>query len=107
MTHLLATAVAAASSNKSTAAPASTTWVDWSAAWRIVVYGLLFGACLPAVFAIGLRALSLPPSGGMVVASSDDDRVYGGNPLGLVAAVLCFAVVLAAIVWGIYFIVEG
>ena len=56
----------------------------------------------PAVFAIGLRALSLPPSGGMVVAASDDDRVYGGNPLGLIAAVLCFAVVLAAIAWGIY-----
>ncbi len=38
----------------------------------------------------------------MVVAASDDDRVYGGNPLGLIAAVLCFAVVLAAIAWGIY-----
>jgi hypothetical protein len=46
--------------------------------------------------------LSLPLSRGMVVAASNDDRVYGGNPFGLVAAVVCFAVVLAAIAWGIY-----
>ncbi len=81
------------------------TWINLHALWKIVVLGLLCGAGLPAVFAIGLRSLSLPPTG--VAASADDDRVYGGNPLGLIGGVVCFAVVLAAIGYGIYFIVKG
>jgi len=53
------------------------------------------------------RVASLPgSSGGSSAAVADDERTYGGNPLGLVVAVLCFAIVLAAIAWGIYFIVH-
>jgi hypothetical protein len=33
--------------------------------------------------------------------------VYGGNPVGLAVAVVCFAVILAAIGYGIYLIVAG
>ena len=80
-------------------------WIDLHALWRIVVVGLICGAGLPAVFALGLKALG---SGG-------DDAVDGGggavtatrSPVGVVAAAVCFAVVLAAIGWGIYLIVDG
>jgi hypothetical protein len=79
-------------------------WIDLHALWKIVVIGLLCGAGLPALFAIGLRALSLPGSGRTV--SADSDQIVGGNPVAIAAAVLCFAVVLAAIGWGIYLIVS-
>jgi hypothetical protein len=82
-------------------------WINLSALWKIVVIGLLAGAGLPALFAIGLRALALRPAGAGAGADADpnNDKVVGGNPVGLVAAVVCFAVVLAAIGWGIYSIV--
>lgn len=95
-------------------------WVNLSALWRIVVIGLLTGAGLPALFAVGLRALGagsrVPATagapvgrtgGGAAGAPASDDRIVGGSPLGLAAAVVCFAVVLGAIGWGIYFIVNG
>jgi hypothetical protein len=82
-------------------------WINLTALWQIVVVGLLAGAGLPALFAVGLRALSL--RGGRVAPAGDgeSDRVIGGSPVGLAAAVLCFAIVLAAIGWGIYFIVTS
>jgi hypothetical protein len=81
-------------------------WIDLHAIWRIVVVGLLAGAGLPALFALGLRALSAGPRTA-TVNGADDDRVYGGHPLGLIVAALCFAVVLAAIGLGIYSIVNS
>ncbi|MFC1401579.1 MULTISPECIES: hypothetical protein [Streptacidiphilus] len=87
-------------------------WINLHALWQIVVIGLLAGAGLPALFAVGLRALSLPGGGGAAAAATagaedDDDRVIGGSTLGLAVAVLCFAVVLAAVGWGIYLIVAA
>jgi hypothetical protein len=101
-------------------------WIDLHALWQIVVVGLLAGAGLPAVFAVGLRALSLPGTHALAAdvnserinsertnserASSEDtssERIVGGSPVGIAAAVLCFAIVLAAVGWGIYFIVAG
>ncbi|MGH6656241.1 MAG: hypothetical protein ACRDVE_13675, partial [Actinocrinis sp.] len=69
------------------------------------------GAGLPALFAIGLRALSLgaTPSGGGGGGGGGEGgpaAPAARNPLGLVIAVICFAVVLAAIGWGIYSIVD-
>jgi len=40
-------------------------------------------------------------------AGADSGHVYGGNPVGLVAAGVCFAVILAAIGYGIYLIVSS
>jgi hypothetical protein len=81
-------------------------WINLNALWKIIVLGLVFGAGLPALFAVGLRSLSIPRPGSSV-ASGDDDQVYAGNPAGLVVAALCFAIILAAIGYGIYFIVKG
>jgi hypothetical protein len=80
-------------------------WIDGTALWQIVLLGLVAGAGLPALFAVGLRALALPGRGGNAAAGSD--RIAGGNPLGKAVAVVCFAVVLAAIGWGIWAIFEA
>jgi hypothetical protein len=80
-------------------------WIDGTALWQIVLLGLIAGAGLPALFAVGLRALALPGRGG--TASAGSDRVVGGSPLGKAVAVVCFAVVLAAIGWGIWAIYEA
>ncbi len=81
-------------------------WINLHALWQIVVIGLLAGAGLPALFAVGLVALTQPARGAAPLAA-DTDRIVGGNPISTAAAVLCFAVVLAAIGWGIYIIVNG
>jgi hypothetical protein len=57
---------------------------------------------LPALFALGLRALGTPGKGHVTVS---DDELVRGNPAGIVIATVCIAVVLAAIGYGIYIIV--
>lgn len=58
--------------------------------WQVVLAGLLFGAGLPAIFALGMRSLAF-------------GRGDGGRAqlLGRAGAVTCFAVVLIAIIAGI------
>jgi hypothetical protein len=86
-------------------------WIDLTALWQIVVVGLLAGAGLPALFAIGLLALNM--SGGARAktagadAGGDSDAIVGGSVLGMVLAAICFLIVLAAIGWGIYAIYEA
>jgi hypothetical protein len=79
-------------------------WIDLKAVWEILVVGLLAGAGLPALFAIGIRALGMPGKGHVAVA---DDEIVGGNPAGIAIAVVCFAIVLAAIGFGVYIIVAS
>jgi hypothetical protein len=81
-------------------------WINLSALWQIVVVGLLCGAGLPAVFAVGVRALATPTRSERV-SQEPLTRAYGGNPTGAVVASLCFMVVIAAIAWAIYLIVSG
>jgi hypothetical protein len=106
-------------------------WINLTALWKIVVIGLLAGAGLPALFALGLRALSprtqaagaaagagagtapigdggegIGSSGSGTSAAGDGQTVSSG-PLGIAVAGLCFLVVLAAIGWGIYSIVHN
>jgi hypothetical protein len=75
-------------------------WINLTAIWKIVGYGLIAGAGLPALFAVGLYALSRGPK--TQTAGADSDVVVGGNPLGIAAAAICFLIILAAIGWGIY-----
>jgi hypothetical protein len=80
-------------------------WINLTALWKIIVIGLLAGAGLPALFAIGLRALNTRPQA--TSAEGDGQVAVSGGVLGMAAAALCFAVVLAAIGWGIYSIVHN
>ena len=75
-------------------------WINLTALWKILVFGLVAGAGLPALFAVGLYSLSKGPK--TQTAGADSDVVIGGNPAGMLVAALCFLVVLAAIGWGIY-----
>jgi hypothetical protein len=79
-------------------------WIDYKALWEIVVIGLLAGAGLPAIFALGLRALAVPAKGH---PRTSDDQVVGGNPAWIAVAAACFLIVLGAIGYGIYIIVAS
>ena len=96
-------------------------WINLTALWQIVVVGLLAGAGLPAIFAVGLRFLNMPAAGvatagagagvdghhHAVAGHEGEETVYGGNTMGLAVACVCFAIILAAIGYGIYLIVAG
>jgi hypothetical protein len=85
-------------------------WINLTALWKIIVFGLIAGAGLPALFAGGLYALSLGPRGARVAtagggsgdAGGDSDVLVGGSVLGMVLAAIAFLIVLAAIGWSVY-----
>ncbi|WP_194924755.1 hypothetical protein [Catenulispora pinisilvae] len=79
-------------------------WINLNALWKIVVIGLLMGAGLPALFAVGLRALV--PRGG-TVGGTEAGAAASPALLGKLIAGLCFAAILAAMAWGIYSIVHN
>lgn len=75
--------------------------------WQVVLVGLLLGAGLPAIFAFGLKALSVgeAPDG---AAADGTTTVATARPVAAtVAAIVCFAVVVIAIVAGILFIMKS
>jgi hypothetical protein len=80
-------------------------WIDGPAVGEIIGVGLLAGAGLPVLFAYGIKALGTPAKGHIGQAGSDD--LVGDNPAGIAVAVVCFAIVLAAIGYGIYIIVAS
>jgi hypothetical protein len=87
----------------------SSSWINWAALGKILGVGLLAGAGLPALFALGLKVISprgedeIVLSGGAATSATQ----VKANPVALGVGVLCFAFVLAAIGYGIYIIVNG
>jgi hypothetical protein len=91
-------------------------WINLSALWKIVVFGLIAGAGLPTLFAAGLYSLSRGPrvqtagprvqtagaSGQAAGAGPDSEVLVGGSVAGMIGAAVCFLIVLAAIGWGVY-----
>jgi hypothetical protein len=80
-------------------------WINLTALWKIVVFGLIAGAGLPALFAGGLYALSQGPRTARTAGADgggDSDVLIGGSIIGMVLAALAFLIILAAIGWGIY-----
>ena len=77
-------------------------WIDFHALLKIVLIGLAAGAGLPAIFAIGLRTLAPPHRADAAAAGTVTTA-----PANVAAAGLCFAIVLAAVGYGIYLIVAG
>jgi hypothetical protein len=72
------------------------------AAWKVLLAGLVLGAGLPAVFAVGVRSLAWGTGGTAEVAVDSEP-----HPIGRVLAVLCFAVVLAGIALGLTIIMAA
>ncbi|HEY7276243.1 MAG TPA: hypothetical protein VH594_09765 [Trebonia sp.] len=81
-------------------------WINLTALWKIIVFGLIAGAGLPALFAGGLYALSLGPKTARTATAGadggDSDVLVGGSVVGMVLAAIAFLVILAAIGWSVY-----
>jgi hypothetical protein len=81
-------------------------WINLTALWKIVVFGLIAGTGLPALFAGGLYTLSLGPNRARAATAGadggDSDVLIGGSVAGMVLAAIAFLIVLAAIGWSVY-----
>jgi len=75
-------------------------------AWKVLLAGLLLGAGLPTLFALGVRSLAYGAGRDAEVHSSG---VTGPTtrPVGTVVGYALFAIVVLAILLGIGFIVAG
>lgn len=74
-------------------------WWNYTATMQILVAGLLIGAGLPALFAIGVR---LNAEG--VGVAEHGGAVAHRNPVLIALGWLIFALVLAAVILGVLFI---
>ena len=77
-----------------------------TAIWQVALGALILGAGLPIVFALGLKSLS---AGRVVTAGADGTTVATGTTTaaGKLGAIICFAVVVAAILFGIVVLIWG
>ncbi|ABS01680.1 hypothetical protein [Kineococcus radiotolerans] len=71
------------------------------ALWRILLLALLLGAGLPVLFSAGVRAMAHGAGGDAETSHAP------GHPIGKVLAIVCFAVVVAAVAIGITYIVAS
>ncbi|MQY26264.1 hypothetical protein [Nocardia aurantia] len=71
---------------------------------EVTLIGLLLGAGIPLVFALGIRFWALEPA----VAEGGSGAVAErrGNPVAQAIAYLCFALVIVAVVLGILYIAK-
>ena len=79
----------------------STLWLALEGAWQVLLVGLLLGAGLPAIFALGIRALAWGSGG------AADIELHEPHPLARAIAYALFAVVILAIALGISIVVAS
>jgi len=70
-------------------------------AWKVLAAGLILGAGLPALFALGIRSLAWGAGGDAEVDAAPP------NPAGKTLGYLLFAIVILGVLLGITFIVAG
>lgn len=70
---------------------------------QVLLVGIVLGAGLPAIYAAGMKALTLGRE------TTPDGHMLAGKvtPAGMVLAALCFGIVVAAVLFGIVVIVFG
>lgn len=71
---------------------------------KVLFAGLVFGAGLPVVYALAMRALTV---GGTTTVDADGRSHARRSPLGLALAALLVAVVVGGVVLGLVLIVAG
>ena len=85
--------------------------IEWGALGQVVLVGLLVGAGVPALFALGLRLLTLPVRAAVVDAGgAREGDTTGAAASGLarrLGGYLCLALCVAAIATGLAFLVSG
>lgn len=69
---------------------------------EVTLVGILLGAGLPALFALGIR-LAHGPS----VVTADGTVTHHANPLSKVAATLCFSIIIIAVMVGILWVTKS
>lgn len=79
--------------------------LDWvsmgQSAFKVLLVGIVFGAGLPALFAVGMRLLD---AGTTTV--HEDGTISKGDPLALAAGLACLAVAAVAVVAGLLLIMK-
>ncbi|MER7009515.1 hypothetical protein ABT297_41610 [Dactylosporangium sp. NPDC000555] len=75
-------------------------------AWRVLLVGLLVGAGLPALFALGVRSLAWG-AGGDAEAHEPGTAGPKAQPIGTVLGWACIGVVLLGVALGITYIVAS
>ncbi len=73
----------------------------FEALWQVLVAGIILGAGLPAVFALGIRALG----SGRTLAADGVSYSSGPTAAGRAGSTVLFAVCVAAVAFGIFLIV--
>jgi len=76
----------------------------FEAAWKVLVIGLVLGAGLPTLFAFGIRTMAWG-QGGEAEVHAAGTAAPAPHPVGRALGILCFALVLLAVVLGITYIV--
>jgi hypothetical protein len=76
---------------------------SFEALWQVLVVGVILGAGLPALFALGIRALSA----GRTVAADGVSYTTPPRTAGRVGSTVLFGVCVAAVLFGIVVIVFG
>jgi hypothetical protein len=77
-----------------------TTWFNYEASLKILIFGLLLGSGLPALFALAVRAGAV----GAGVEGSDGAAVAHKNPALTAVSWLIYGVALVAVVIGVLYI---
>ncbi|GAB6898232.1 hypothetical protein [Kineosporia succinea] len=79
--------------------------LEWQAIWKIFVVSVILGAGLPALFALGIRAMAFGTGG------EAEEHAAGvspaPHPAGRALAFVIFALVLLVVALGIMVIVAG
>jgi hypothetical protein len=75
----------------------------FSALWQVAAVGLLLGAGLPALFALGVRSLNA----NRVLLASGTEITSRASAAGKAGAVVCFGITVLAALFGIVVIVFG
>jgi hypothetical protein len=79
-------------------------FIEWGALAQVAVAGLVVGAGIPALFALGLRLLTQPAA----AAAVDGPQVPVRRSLPrVVGATLCLGVVVGVLALGLTFLVSG
>jgi hypothetical protein len=70
--------------------------IPWGDLGLVTLVGLVLGAGVTTVFAIGIRVLSPAPAG-----ATEEDSGVRPTPARIAITALCFAICAAAVVYGI------
>ncbi|MGB8211847.1 MAG: hypothetical protein WCF69_30520 [Mycobacterium sp.] len=76
------------------------TWFNYEASLKILIFGLLLGSGLPALFALGVRA----GAAGAGVEGSDGAAVGHKNPALTGLSWLLYSLTLVAVVIGVLYV---